>query len=338
MTPTRFAALAAAAALVALTVILLGAYVRLSDAGLGCPDWPGCYGRLAVPSDSQAIAEANAAFPQRALDSGKAWKEMLHRYLASGLGLLIGALTLIAWRYRRDQGLPVAAVSALLVLVIAQGLLGMWTVTLLVKPLIVTAHLLGGMATLALLGWLALRQGYARPPLPGASLARLRPWAWGGLALLVGQILLGGWTSSNYAALACTEFPQCAGGLWWPAPDFREAFVLWRGLGRSYEFGVLNADARAAIHLTHRLGALLVLLYLGGFAWQWLRRSKETLHRHLGLALLGLLLLQVGLGIANVLAHLPLPVAVAHNGGAALLLLTLVTLLHVLTPTAGARP
>jgi cytochrome c oxidase assembly protein subunit 15 len=144
MTPTRFAALAAAAALVALTVILLGAYVRLSDAGLGCPDWPGCYGRLAVPSDSQAIAEANAAFPQRALDSGKAWKEMLHRYLASGLGLLIGALTLIAWRYRRDQGLPVAAVSALLVLVIAQGLLGMWTVTLLVKPLIVTAHLLGG--------------------------------------------------------------------------------------------------------------------------------------------------------------------------------------------------
>jgi cytochrome c oxidase assembly protein subunit 15 len=342
MTRTRFAALAAATALLALAVILLGAYVRLSDAGLGCPDWPGCYGRLAVPADTQAVAAANAAFPQRPLETAKAWKEMLHRYLAGSLGLAILMLTLVAWRWRRSAGLPAGTASLLLALVGAQALLGMWTVTLLVKPLIVTAHLLGGMSTLALLWWLALRQG--RPQTLGLTpeLRRLRPWVWGGLLLVLGQLLLGGWTSSNYAALACTQFPHCHGDQWWPAPDFAEAFVLWRGLGRSYEFGVLSADARTAIHLSHRLGALLLLLYLGGLALRLRSQALPSLYRHLGLVLLGLLLVQIGLGLTNVLAQLPLPVAVAHNGGAALLLLTLVTLLHRLTPvplgTGGARP
>lgn len=332
MTRTGFAMLAAATALLALAVVMLGAYVRLSDAGLGCPDWPGCYGRLTVPRHEEAVAAANAAFPHRPVEVAKAWKEMTHRYLASGLGLAILALAVLAWRARGR--LPVALPTVLVALVVFQGLLGMWTVTLLVKPAVVTAHLAGGLATLALLWWLALRvsglgSGPQRP-----ALARLRPWAWGGLALLSAQILLGGWTSTNYAALACTELPTCYGGLWWPPTDFDEAFVLWRGLGVDYEFGVLDSAARTAIHLTHRVGAVLVLFYLGTLSVLVVGRSETPAGRGLGLALGGALALQVGLGIANVAGHLPLPVAVAHNGGAALLLLALISLLHLLNPGA----
>lgn len=335
MKRTTFSTLAALTALLALAVILLGAYVRLSDAGLGCPDWPGCYGRLIAPSDERAVAEANAAFPQRPVESHKAWKEMVHRYLASGLGLAILALAVAAWRGR--ERLPVVLPSLLVALVIFQGLLGMWTVTLLVKPAVVTAHLAGGLATLALLWLLALRTGNRfAAPLPAAA-ARLRPWAWGALVLVCVQILLGGWTSTNYAAVACIEFPTCYGGLWWPPTDFGEAFVLWRGLGVNYEFGVLESPARTAIHLTHRIGALVVLVTVGALALQVVRRAATAGQRALGFALAAALLLQVALGIANVIGHLPLPVAVAHNGGAALLLLVLVTLIHALAAPAAVR-
>jgi cytochrome c oxidase assembly protein subunit 15 len=339
MTRTAFSRLAALTALLALVVILLGAYVRLSDAGLGCPDWPGCYGRLIAPSDEQAVAEANAAFPHRPVESHKAWKEMVHRYLASGLGLAIIGLAIGAWqgRGRDEDRLPVLLPTLLVGLVIFQGLLGMWTVTLLVKPAVVTAHLAGGLATLALLWWLALRTGgwflAAGQALPG----RLRPFAWGALTLVCVQILLGGWTSTNYAAMACIELPTCYGGLWWPPTDFGEAFVLWRGLGVNYEFGVLESPARTAIHLTHRIGALVVLLAVGTLALTLIRRASSAAERGLGLAIAGALLLQIGLGIANVIGHLPLPVAVAHNGGAALLLLTLITLIHALTAPAPGR-
>jgi cytochrome c oxidase assembly protein subunit 15 len=222
----------------------------------------------------------------------------------------------------------------LLALVVFQGLLGMWTVTLLVNPMIVTAHLAGGMATLALLWWLALRTR-SRVGAPAAAVAGLKPWAWGGLALLGGQILLGGWTSTHYAAVACTEFPTCWGGQWWPQTDFAEGFALWRPVGPDYEFGRLDSAARTAIHLTHRLGALAVLLYLGTLAVLVLRRTQCRGLRRIGLGLAALLLAQVGLGIANVVLHLPLPVAVAHNGGAALLLLALLALCHRLTPPRG---
>jgi heme a synthase len=327
---STFSKLAGLTALLALAVILLGAYVRLSDAGLGCPDWPGCYGRLVAPSHPEAVAEANAAYPERPVEAHKAWKEMVHRYLASGLGLAILALALLAWRGRL-QGLPLALPLVLVALVIFQGLLGMWTVTLLVNPTIVTAHLAGGMATLALLWWLALRTGSAVPA-PLAGVAALRPWAWAGLALLCGQILLGGWTSTHYAAVACIEFPTCYGGQWWPPTDFAEGFALWRPIGPDYEFGHLDSAARTAIHLTHRLGALAVLLYLGALALLVMRRAEGPGGRRLGLLLAALLLLQVGLGIGNVVGHLPLPVAVTHNGGAALLLLALLTLIHRLNP------
>jgi cytochrome c oxidase assembly protein subunit 15 len=332
---TTFARVAALAAVLALGVIMLGAYVRLSDAGLGCPDWPGCYGRLAAPSSESAISEANAAYPHRPVEPAKAWKEMVHRYLASSLGLVIVALALIAWRNRKT--LPVALPSLLVGLVVFQGLLGMWTVTLLVKPAVVTAHLAGGLATLSLLWWLVLRQGGLLATPVGAGLAGLRPWVWGALALVCAQILLGGWTSTNYAAMACTQFPTCYGNLWWPPTDFRDAFVVWRGLGVNYEFGVLDSAARTAIHLTHRIGALIVFLYVFVLAVQVMRRSETKTHFRVGLALALAVWLQVGLGIANVMGQLPLPVAVAHNGGAALLLLTVVSLLYALRAPVGTE-
>ena len=220
-------------ALLAFCVILMGAYVRLSDAGLGCPDWPGCYGKLVVPEQHQAqVPEANPH--AKPLHSGKAWKEMIHRYLAGTLGLFILLLAILAWRNRRDPQQPLWLPSLLSGLVIFQAALGMWTVTLLVKPAIVTAHLLGGFATFVLLVLLALRLRPAArfrahtPPVP------LRRFILVALLVAIAQITLGGWTSTNYAALGCSDFPACYSGQWWPAMDFREAFVIWRGLRINY--------------------------------------------------------------------------------------------------------
>lgn len=314
-------------------VVLLGAYVRLADAGLGCPDWPGCYGRLAVPDQAHQIVEANAAYPHRPVEPAKAWKEMIHRYAAGMLGLLALALAALAWRNRRDPTQPVILPLGLLALVIFQALLGMWTVTWQLKPVVVVGHLVSGLTTLSLLVWLVLSQGHRNPLTltlsPLAEGAELRRYALLGLALLVVQIVLGGWTSANYAALACPDFPTCQTH-WWPPTDFREAFAPWRGLGVSYEGGVLANDARVTIHLMHRLGALVVALYLGWLSGRLIASARAL--RRLGIAVAVLLAIQLGLGIANVLLHLPLPVAVAHTGGAALLLLSLVTLNHWLRP------
>ena len=306
--------------LLALGVVTLGAYVRLSNAGLACPDWPGCYGQLTVPRADNLAAD-DPRLLQRPLEPAKAWKEMVHRYLAATLGLGILGIAAVAVRRRGLWGarLPLA----LVLLVVFQGLLGMWTVTLLVKPAVVTLHLLGGLATTALLWWLALREGGDRGYHPAPDW--LRSWVWLALGVVVAQIALGGWTSTNYAALGCTEFPTCLGGRYLPPADYREAFVLWRGTGTNYEFGVLDAEARTAIHLVHRAGALVVLAVLGGLTLALLARPAL---RGPGL-LLGLLLLaQVGLGVANVVGGLPLLTAVAHNGNAVLLVLTLLTVLH----------
>ena len=311
--------LAVFTSLLAFSVILVGAYVRLSDAGLGCPDWPGCYGQLVAPSEQSAL---DGSYADRPLHSGKAWKEMIHRYLAGSLGLAILLLAILAWRNRKAANQPLLLPSILLVLVIFQAALGMWTVTLLVKPAIVTAHLLGGLATLALLVLLVLKLKPASTSQPITLSNTNRKLLLISLVLL--QISLGGWTSTNYAALGCSEFPSCYGGQWWPDMDFKEAFVIWRGLGVNYEFGVLEADARTAIHMTHRIGALITLLVVGLLSLRLIGRPQPVTIRRLGLLMLGLLCLQITLGITNVLGHLPLGVAVAHNGGAALLLLTLV--------------
>jgi cytochrome c oxidase assembly protein subunit 15 len=309
--------LARIGAVLALLVVTIGAWVRLTDAGLGCPDWPGCYGRLVVPQQVEAQAELAITYPSRPLEPGKAWREMIHRYLASGLGLICLALAVIAWRNRHVAGQPVAAPAALVALVVFQGLLGMWTVTLLLKPVVVVAHLLGGLATLGLLFSL----GRWRPR--GVVVAR-RTLLLGAVAIsvLIAQIALGGWTSANYAALACPDFPTCQ-TQWWPGiADFREGFVLWRGLGIDYEGGVLDHSARVAIHFTHRLGAVAATLAVGGFGYALMRR--RALRRD-GITVIAALTAQLGLGVSIVLFSAPLAVAVAHNGMAALLFLAVLS-------------
>jgi cytochrome c oxidase assembly protein subunit 15 len=309
------------ATLLALAVVVLGAYVRLSDAGLGCPDWPGCYGRITPHHAADEIAQAEATHPQGPVTAAKAWKEMVHRYFAGTLGAIILAIAILAWRRRTTPRQSPALPTALLLVVIFQALLGMWTVTERLMPVVVTSHLLGGMCTLALLSWLALRQvpsagGDARTPVARG----VRGLAALSLVVVAGQIFLGGWVSSNYAALACTDFPLC-GGRWVPDMDLAAGFELVRELGMTGQGGLLSGSALIGIHWMHRLGALIVLLVVGACALALMRRAETA---RWGVLLGVLLLIQVGLGIGNVLLSLPLPVAVGHNAGAALLLLGLV--------------
>ena len=303
-------------------VVVVGAYVRLSDAGLGCPDWPGCYGELTPHHAQDDIAKAveEQGGTHGPVSLGKAWKEMFHRYIAGGLGLLILAIAITAWIRRRElQQSPLLATS-LVGLVAFQAALGMWTVTMLLKPVIVTLHLLGGLATLALLAWLGLRQEKFQPAT--AAAVRLRPWALMALLIVIGQIMLGGWVSTNYAALACIDFPTCH-GVWVPEMDFRHGFQLVRELGMTAAGNHLSYDAITAIHWMHRVGAVVTLLYVGGVGLALLRSPGLAVY---GVALLAVLLLQVALGIANVVAGLPLAVAAAHNAGAAILLVTAVVI------------
>lgn len=310
--------LALAATLLALLVVMLGAYTRLTHAGLGCPDWPGCYGFIGVPQSAEQLAHAERHFPDVPVEAEKGWNEMAHRYFAGSLGLLIVLLALRSIRHRGLPGQPLKLPLLLLALVLLQAAFGMWTVTLKLWPQVVTAHLLGGFATLALLGLLSLRLSGAVPASAG-GLARLRGLAALALLVLVGQIALGGWVSSNYAAMACTDLPTCH-GQWWPATDFANGFHLAQQVGPNYLGGQLDSDARTAIHMTHRLGALIVTLVTLTLAWQLHRVGL----RRLAKLVLAALCLQIGLGISNVLFHLPLAVAVAHNAGGAGLLLTMV--------------
>jgi heme a synthase len=313
-----FRRLALVGALLAAAVVVLGAWVRLTNAGLGCPDWPGCYGHI--------YPNAGYAAPEPA-HFAKALHEMVHRYFAGGLGLVIASLAVWAIRFRKDRGQPLVPVVVLFVVVCLQAALGALTVTLLLKPLIVTLHLLGGLTTLAVLWWLSL------PP-PARPLtereAGLRKYACVGLAALVLQIALGGWTSTNYAAVACPDLPTCQHS-WWPHMDYRDAFVLWRGLGQNFEGGVLANPARVAIHFTHRLGALAagsILIGLGLLA----ARSASGRLKLAGRLLVLAVLLQISIGMATVHFGVPLVLATMHNAGAALLLVTLVTLLRALWP------
>lgn len=325
------------AAVLAFLVVVLGATVRLSDAGLACPDWPGCYGYLRVSDALASPEEVQARWPDRPLHPGRARIEMLHRYAAGTLGLLVLGVAIGAWRQGRARVLA----SVLLGLVALQALLGMWTVTLGLRPAIVTAHLVGGLAVLAALWWLALETsapasvplrdpgpGATRDPSPTPGLRRL---ALAGLAVLAVQIALGGWTSANHAALVCQGFPTC-NGAWWPAADFASGFV-------PRQWGPPDGTGAIAIHWVHRLGALGALAVLGALALASRRAAPSV--RRAGLAVGFFLLLQIGLGIGTVLAGAPLPLAAAHNAGAALLLLGVLALNHRLArggPIAGERP
>ena len=282
-------------------VVVVGAYVRLSDAGLGCPDWPLCYGQP-LPGD---IADGDAL--------AKAWKEMGHRYLAGTLGILILLVALLGWRLRRSAWLA----TAILVLVLFQATLGAWTVTMLLKPAIVTAHLLGGMAVLALLTWLALSL-FDPPSVPKAR--GLRVPAAIALAVLVVQIALGGWVSSNYAALACPDLPLCLGQAV-PPMDFGNAFHVLRDLGQTPQGELLAREALTAIHWSHRVFALAAVAVVGWAAY----RAREV-SAGLAAVIAALLLAQFSIGVANIVVSRPLPLAAAHNAGAALLLAALVVL------------
>jgi len=380
-------ALAWVACVLAFFLIMYGSFVRLSNAGLSCPDWPTCYGRVTWPVKPAAVARADKAFPNRPVETHKACREQTHRFAAGTLGVLVLVEALVAtWATKRRFGLVVAAVVLIgvgiplymardyvsssvvaalgealllgvaifwrgsgwrriavlaLAVVCFQALLGMWTVTWLLKPIVVSGHLLGGMATFALLAWVAWRlksgQGHFLPSTDGAArsvsknvpdtLSRgLFVAAAIGVVLLACQIFLGGWTSSNYAALACgiggSAFPTCL-GQWWPAMDFHQGFILWRGIGVDFQGGILDAASRTAIQMVHRFGAAVVFVYL---LWLAHRVGRAGLRWH-AVALAVLLLAQVALGISNVVLGLPLPIAVAHTGGAALLLFALVGLL-----------
>ena len=315
--------LAVIATLLTVVVVLLGAYTRLTHAGLGCPDWPGCYGFLAVPMSEQAQSLAALRFPDSPVEVRKGWNEMVHRYFAGALGLVILGLAVQAVRRRSLPGQPLKLPLLLLAVVIAQAAFGMWTVTLQLWPQVVTAHLLGGFTTLSLLFLLSLRLSGRNLAVPQAP-KRLRTLAMVGMLAVIAQVALGGWVSSNYAAVACTDFPTCHGE-WWPDMDFANAFNLTHhDIGPNYLGGMLYGEARTAIHLTHRLGALAVTLILLTLAWQlWRNRLPR-----LAALLVAALALQISLGISNVLLNLPLAVAVAHNGGGALLLLVTVLINH----------
>ena len=334
--------LALAGVLLAFVVVVLGAYVRLTAAGLGCPDWPGCYGHL-TPSGALTDA-AHGGLAGAQPDAGKAWREMIHRYAAGTLALLIAAIAALAIGARRQRLTSVAFALTLLATVIVQALLGMLTVTWQLKPLIVTLHLLVGMTTLGMLWWLALSvpsSSWGATSLGGAGrslrggaayIASAHHLALLGLAALALQIALGGWTSSNYAAIACPDFPTCQGA-WWPHGDFRDAFVLWHAANVDYEGGLLPTAARVAIHLTHRLGALLAAAALTLAALYTLRQRGLWHARVRAWAVLAALALQLLIGVSMVLRGFPLWLATAHTAGAALLLLATLALVR----TSSAR-
>lgn len=310
-------------------LIVLGAYVRLSDAGLGCPDWPGCYGHATVIHASEHITAAQEANPDGPVTFAKAWKEMIHRYFAGIVGLFILAIAALAWRHRREVGASPVLATVLVGVLFLQAMFGKWTVTMLLKPAIVTGHLIGGLTVLTLLVWLYARtRGPAMPTVSPAT----RALAVVAFVVLAMQISLGGWVSTNYAALACTDLPTCHGE-WVPQMDIRNGFHIVRELGQSADGETLTMDALTAIHWMHRVGAIVAALVIGalGFA------LRAAGHRQLGTALLGVLALQIMLGLANVWFSLPLPLAAAHNGGAAALVILMVLINYRVRATAQQR-
>ncbi len=319
------------AIVVAVVVVMLGAYTRLTDAGLGCPDWPGCYGFVGVPETAEHIAEAEKAFPERPVEPHKAWNEMIHRYFASGLGLLILIIFTLSV-LNKDHHRPIKHPFALLLLVMFQGALGMWTVTMNLNPVIVMGHLLGGFSTLSLLYLLILRLTPYR--IPGGD-NRIRPlMTMGiiGLVILILQIALGGWTASNYAATACTQLPICEAD-WLSNLDIANAFSLQTGL-HSYEFGVLEYKAAMTIHVFHRIGAIITAAYLLWFASKIYRNAASAFFKKLAIILACVLFIQFMLGVSNIYFQLPIAIAVLHNIVAVGLVLVMLTILYSISRKA----
>ncbi|MGK0499776.1 MAG: cytochrome c oxidase assembly protein subunit 15 [Oceanicoccus sp.] len=374
--------LALAASLFAIIVLAMGAFTRLVDAGLGCPDWPACYGHILWPNDAVEVAVANQAFPDAPVEHDKTWPEMVHRYLAKTLGFVTIALFYFAVR-RRSEPQPVKLVAALLAsnvaltvatavvgvtmepyavgsvlltmlvllglylkrgvstipfklpafilaFIILQGLFGMWTVTLKLWPQVVTAHLLGGFTTFSLLWLLTLRLSNSHWHVPLAALQQitaLRRWVVLGLVIVFFQVALGGWTTSNYAAVACPDLPTCQ-AQWLPEMDFAQGFNISQAIGPNYLGGVMDNEARIAIHFSHRVGAIVTTVFLLWLVFVLFKKIALPQARSMAKVVAAVLALQIALGFANVLFNFPVFVAVAHNLGGALLLITLVTVNH----------
>ena len=319
--------------LLAFSVAVFGSYVRLSDAGLGCPDWPGCYGYFGPPNSPSELADTQKLFPDQPFNSTKAWIEMVHRYLATALGFLILILFYFGIKNRPDKKPSTNSynkttlLTVLLLLVIFQGLLGMWTVTLKVHPMIVLAHLMGGMSTLALLFYFYKKLTPSNFPIDKTK--KITGALLFGFVLLIIQIMLGGWTSSNYAALGCPDIPLCYGQLWPDNMDFSTAFWSWQSFGNNYEGGLLPPPAKTAIHFTHRVGAVITLLALSALGIQYLRNASREI-RIASQYFLAALVTQFVLGIVMVWSSINIVLATAHNAFAAILLLSFINLLYTL--------
>lgn len=323
MMPLRF--ITAGAAILALMVVMLGAYTRLTNAGLGCPDWPGCYGHFVLPSAEQARSLAQQNYPAQPIEARKAWTEMIHRYAAGSLAVLILLIAVDAsWRRLKQQPAPFKLSILLLGLVLFQAALGMWTVTMKLLPIVVMSHLLGGILIFSCL----CRLNLVCNQVVQFNLTRWRQWVMLGFVIVILQIALGGWVSSNYAGIACIGFPQC-NGQWLPPLHWSKGFNLLLPVGANYQGGLLDNDIRMTIQYVHRIGAVITALYCLGLALLLLNSTSQTTVRRLTLGLLSLVMIQFMLGVINVTHLLPLWAAVLHNGVAALLAATLLMILYL---------
>ena len=318
MVNARIRKLAGFGVIFALLVVSVGAYTRLADAGLGCPDWPGCYGFLTVPDEATEISTAEARYPEAPVEFAKAWWEMGHRYIAGALLLLVASILFMAYRAREEEDTPLKLAAVLMFVILWQAAFGAWTVTLKLWPQVVTGHLIGGFTTLSLMWLLFLRQGGLSDMV--SALPRPNWLAKIAFVAVVVQIILGGWVSSNYAALACYDFPSCD-GTYTPNIDLQQGFNIFQSVGPNYLGGLMTNEARMAIHWVHRIGAIVVLLVVGGLVMQTVKQAAV-----IGYVLLAVLVTQITLGILNVVWVLPLLNATAHNTVGALLLLVLVTI------------
>ena len=339
MKKTTVKRIVSVAMLLALFVVVLGAYTRLTDAGLGCPDWPGCYGHMVLPSTEHGLTSAQMSYPAIPIEERKAWTEMAHRYVAGSLGLLICFIVFTAFkkRFAGEKDYPIKSAALLLFMLFFQAALGMWTVTMNLLPVVVMGHLLGGLTILSLLTWyrfslnqpqqttLARFPGQAGESRLDGPAVNLSKWFVFGVAIVFFQIALGGWVSSNYAGLACIGFPYCNGQLL-PTMNFSQGFNLISSVGANHQGGLLDSTARVTIQVVHRVGAVITVCYLIGLAITVLTKISNTRLRKLASLSLMLVFTQFCLGIINVVDLLPLSIAVAHNGVAALLLATMIAM------------
>ena len=332
------------AVFLALFVVMLGAYTRLTDAGLGCPDWPGCYGKLVLPSAISSLQEAQTKYPNLPIETNKAWTEMAHRYAAGTLALLIFFINFLVISRRKSVRLPWHLPLILMLLIFFQAALGMWTVTLKLLPIVVMGHLLGGILIFACL--CRFRLQISSYPLivvkddKGINkygkriLLAWRPWLRLAAVIVFCQIALGGWVSSNYAGISCIGFPQC-NGLWVPPLFLAKAFNIGLSVGANYQGGVLDNEVRVTIQFVHRLGAVITLLYLLTLSSLILYKKPCLALQKAAMSLMILVVLQFILGVINAVYLLPIEIAVAHNGVAALLLASVFCMLHLATKEAS---